>query len=243
MKRGKGYKFAEGGKATTKKAQQFPAPAGTKPDMKQYNMALQQMLSQAMRGQAQADQRRNDVNPQRDAMIRKLMEGYRNPSSEQPSPEKMRRYIERLRNEQMDKKMNEGYQKSKSRNFQSGGGVKKPRTANMGEAYRNEYLLGDKTGKEFDRDMKRRVMNDHRHLDTLTRSMKQSANVNSRGRMDDLLEAVRRGESIPKTYGSVYNSREASRRMLKNEGVKPGDKLSPKERNRLLNELRKLRGL
>lgn len=123
MKRGKGYKFAEGGKATAKKAQQFPAPAGTKPDMKQYNMALQQMLSQAMRGQAQADQRRNDVNPKRDAMIRKLMEGYRNPSSEQPSPEKMRRYIERLRNEQMDKKMNEGYKKSKSRDYKAGGDV------------------------------------------------------------------------------------------------------------------------
>ena len=86
-------------------------------------MALQQLLSKDMRARAQADQRSNDVNPKRDAMIRKLMEGYRNPSSEQPSPEKMRRYVERLRNEQMDRKMAEGYKKSKSRDFQSGGAV------------------------------------------------------------------------------------------------------------------------
>lgn len=218
MKRGKGYKFAEGGKATTKKSQQFPAPADTKPDMKQYNMALQQMLSQAMRGQAQADQRRNDVNPQRDEMIRKLMEGYRNPSSEQPSPEKMRRYIERLRNEQMDKKMNEGYKKSKSRDYQEGGSVKERPSSSR---QLNQFAAAPAPSK--------------RKLTPVEiRALKEIADIYKKAGLET---PSRKNSGKPATSSKQLNQFAAPPREYKK-----GGKINPAQKARLLQELRKVRG-
>lgn len=227
MSRGGGVKRYSEGKEV-KGQRPVPADVGARPDQPSPEVVEEMRKNRAKRG-------RNAPQRQKAPTL---------------SPEDMQRMREKI----MDAKLQEaarkppnerGYSRGgMARRFSNGGPAKKPNS--LGDAFIEEYLLGKKSGAQFDRDSKKRQYRD-RVFDGVTRNRKQNAKVNRQDRMNNLLSEVKNRKQISKPTNSIYGTPQERRTprpyneggMAKNGGIA---NMSPDQKRKLLTALMKRRG-